>query len=136
MRWATHQIFIIKGFKVTIYVSIKRGWTCVASSHHRCAYALTESWLCFSMVIKLVLLRVISKLNLYCFRKASTKSFYFLILVLSSLIYHLKTNLVRLSWKNKLAFCHYRSLQPPCCSMTGDGCLGILVWYTWWSLEL
>jgi len=87
--------------------------------------------------IRLVLSWVISKLNSYCFKKAFTRSFHFLILVLSNLMYQLNVDPVRLSWKKNIsASYHYRSFQPFYCSMIEDGCLGILVWYTWWSPTL
>ena len=56
-------------------------YQCVALFHHLCVYAFTDSWFPFFMAIKLVLLGALSILNLYFFKKASIRSFHFLILV-------------------------------------------------------
>jgi hypothetical protein len=85
--------------KITIYISISGGWTYVALSCHLCTYAFINSWFPLSMTIRLVLPWAISRLNLYYFKNASVRSFHLLILTLSSLIYQLKTDLIRLSWK-------------------------------------
>lgn len=62
----------------------------------------TNSWFPFSIVIRLVLVGAIYWLNLYCFRKASAKSFHFLILVFSSLTYQFRVDPLRLSWKKQI----------------------------------
>jgi hypothetical protein len=83
--------------KFTISVFIKRGghtWTRPTTFAHR---PLLTLGFFFSIDIRLVMLGEISKLNLYCLRKVSAKSFHFLILVLFSLIYQLKADVVRLS---------------------------------------
>ena len=89
---------------ITISVSISGGWTCIALSCHLCVYALMDSWFPFFMAIRLVLSAIVSKLNLYYFKKTSARSFHLLILVLFSLIYQLEAD-----YKpgiNRLAFCH------------------------------
>ena len=70
-------------------------------------------------------------------QKGIYQVFHFLILILFSLMYQLKANLTRLSWKKNrsTSYC-YESFQLSCCSMTEDGCYDILVWYTWWSPAL
>jgi hypothetical protein len=76
----------------------------ILSSLRICSHALMDSWFPFFMAIRLLLSVIVSKLNLYYFKKTSARSFHLLILVLFSLIYQLKAD-----YKpeiNRLAFFH------------------------------
>ena len=71
---------------MSLLKGVGRAWPHLATFVHK--PLLTHGFF-FSIDISLVLLGAISRLNLYCLRKFSAKSFHFLILVLFSLIYQL-----------------------------------------------
>jgi len=62
--------------KLIIFFSNKEGLTCATASCHFWAYFFMESLLSFSIAYKLNLSGATSIVNLYCLKKASTKSFH------------------------------------------------------------
>jgi len=94
--------------RVTISFSNKGGCTCIALFFHLWAYSLTIFLLLFFITIRLVRSGAMSTLNLYCFKKTSTRSLHFLTLVLSKIIYKFNTEPVKLShkkWMSNLSLC-------------------------------
>jgi len=89
--------------RVTISFFNKSGCTCIALFFHLWAYSITISLLPISITIKLVRSGAMSILNLYCLKKALARSFHFLTLVLSKVIYQLNTEPQKLSLKKLMS---------------------------------
>jgi len=84
---------------VVISFSCNGGSTWAANSLHLCAYSLKVSALFFVIFCNCILFGAMSILYLYCFRKASTRSFQERMQASSKCIYQFNAFPVKLSWK-------------------------------------
>ena len=103
ITWSQYDSLSVLANRVTIYLSNSGGCTCATKSLHLWAYFLILSLSPFSRLDKLVLLGAMPILYLYCLTKASTRSFHFWILMLSSLMYQLNVALLKLSQKKYIS---------------------------------